>query len=146
MTTATAQYACARAWVALAQAHAVVTERLRAELSIRCRLSVNGFEALVRLADGGRDGVRMRELNRSIRLSQPALSRLVARLEQQRLVRREGDPTDRRGVRLALTALGQERLHEAAEIHAECVRQVLASRLTDAEADLLADARGQITD
>ncbi len=61
MTTATAQYACARAWVAMAQAHAVVTERLRAELSIRCRLSVNGFETLVRLADGGRDGVRMRD-------------------------------------------------------------------------------------
>ena len=46
-------------------------------------------------------------------MSQSALSRLVARLEQEGLVRRSSCPDDRRGINAALTDAGRMRVREA---------------------------------
>src|SRR6266542_1130856 len=73
------------------------------------------------------------------RLSQPALSRMAARLENRALLRRAGDPTDRRGVVLTITPAGQRTLRRAAAVHAEIVQAALLDQLTPAEHDQLAD-------
>src|SRR6266498_1263802 len=102
-------YACARAWSALTAAHAILTERL---------------------------GLALLD---TVRLSQPALSRMAARLENRALLRRAGDPTDRRGVVLTITPAGQRTLRRAAAVHAETVQAALLDQLTPAEHDQLAD-------
>src|SRR6266540_2637280 len=72
-------------------------------------------------------------------LTQRALSRMAARLENRALLRRAGDPTDRRGVVLTITPAGQRTLRRAAAVHAEIVQAALLDQLTPAEHDQLAD-------
>src|SRR5213076_3072238 len=113
---------------------------LAAALAQSCGLTINEFEVLLRLDHAAPPGVRLGELNGSVRLSQPALSRLTGRLHRQGLLRRAGDPRDGRGVLLAITAAGRRTLRRAIPVHARCVREVLVDRLTPAEHDLIADA------
>jgi DNA-binding MarR family transcriptional regulator len=132
-------YSCARAWVALRQLHAAVTEALTATLTDACGLTINDFEALLYLQSVAPQPARLRDLRGVVLLSQPAISRLVTRLEQQGLVRRlrsdAGD--DRRSVLLELTEPGAEVLRRAAPLHAACVRTLLTGRMSDEEQAVL---------
>src|SRR6202042_2046184 len=92
------EHACAQAWAALTAAHALVTEQLSAALTRTCGLSINEFQLLLRVDRGPEAGVRLGELCSSVRLTQPSLSRAVARLERHGWVRRAGAPGDGRGV------------------------------------------------
>ena len=60
------------------------------------------------------------------------ITQLVDRLEADGLVKREDDPSDRRSIRAALTALGRER-QKAGEKHLETVQSAFAVALTDAD-------------
>src|SRR6266511_3815398 len=131
-------YACARAWSALTAAHAILTERLGLALLDATGLSINDFEVLLRLEGVPSPGLRLGDLQDTVRLSQPALSRMAARLENRALLRRAGDPTDRRGVVLTITPAGQRTLRRAAAVHAEIVQAALLDQLTPAEHDQLA--------
>ena len=68
-------------------------------------LSMREYDVLYTLSKCP-DPIRLSELNRHVLLSQPALSRMVDRLAERGLVSRTTDPSDGRGVRLALTADG----------------------------------------
>jgi DNA-binding MarR family transcriptional regulator len=117
-----------------------VAERLSGALSRTCGLSINDFELLLRLDRVPPPGLRLGDLNPAVRLTQPALSRMIVRLEQQGWLARTGDPDDGRGVRVTLTRAGRKVLRAAIPVHAETIREVLLDRLTPAEQDLLADA------
>lgn len=136
-------YACARAWVALTVAHAAVSARLGAALLRECGLRVNDFEVLLRLDGAGGDGLRLGALRDTARLSQPALSRLVDRLEGRGWLRRAADPGDGRGVLVAITPGGRETGRRAVPVHAT-VREALLDRLSPAERDQLADVLDRI--
>jgi len=139
-------HACVRAWTALSLAYALVSERLTAELRRTCGLSIKEFEVLLRLEHDPGPGLRLRDLNRIVRLSQPAFSRLTVRLEAQGLLRRAGDPDDGRGVRVAITPAGRELLERAVPVHTACLQDVLLSRLTPSEYTLLADALNRVAE
>jgi DNA-binding MarR family transcriptional regulator len=139
-------YASARVWSALAAAHAVVTDRLAVALMDATGLSINDFEVLLRLEGVPPPGLRLGDLQQTVRLSQPALSRMAARLENRGLLRRAGDPTDRRGVVLTSTAAGQRLLRLAVAIHAETLQAALLDRLTAGEHDQLADLLDRIAE
>lgn len=140
------EYACARAWSALSAAHARVAERLTAALGAAAGLSINDFEVLLRLDRAADPGLRLADLQPAVRLTQPSLSRLVTRLSQQGWVSRQGDPADRRGVRLALTPAGRDVLARAVPVHARTIREVLLDRLGAAEQESLAAALTRIGD
>ncbi|RBM21451.1 MarR family winged helix-turn-helix transcriptional regulator [Streptomyces sp. PT12] len=135
---------CARAFTALADAHARVSEALGAALAASCGLTVNDFEVLVRLSAAPPPGLRLKDLAPAVRLTQPSLSRLVARLESGGLVARSGAPDDRRGVLITLTPAGRAALEEAVPIQTRIVRELLLDRLTPEEQDLLARALTRI--
>ena len=145
-TTQTDAYACARAWTALSAAHARVAERLTAALSRECGLSINDFEVLLRLDQVPPPGVRLGDLSSAVRLTQPSLSRMIARLAQHGWLTRACDPDDGRGVLVALTPTGRDVLHAAVPVHARTIRETLLDRLTADEQDLLAAALSRITE
>lgn len=145
-TTHPDAYACARAWTALSSAHARVAERLTGALSRACGLSTNDFEVLLRLEQVPPPGLRLGDLSPAVRLTQPSLSRLIARLVQHGWLTRTGDPNDGRGVLVALTPAGQEVLHAAVPVHARTIRETLLDRLTPDEQDLLSAALSRITE
>lgn len=139
-------YAVARVWAALTAAHAVVTERLGLALMDACGLSINDFEVLLCLDRVPPPGLRLGDLDRTVRLSQPALSRMTARLEHRGLLRRAGDPTDRRGVVVTITAAGRRMLRRAVPVHTRTLHEALLDRLTPEEHDHLAGVLDRIVE
>lgn len=141
------EYACAQAWTALSAAHALLTEELAGALASSAGLSSHEFEVLLRVAAHAADGgLRLGALGKMIRLSQPSLSRAVARLESQGWLRRSGAPGDGRGVLVSITAAGQEVLARGAAAHARTIRGLLLDRLTPDEQELLARALTRVAD
>jgi DNA-binding MarR family transcriptional regulator len=137
-------YECARAWVALRSAYAQVTECLSDALGARFGLGVNDFEVLLLLANAAPQRLRLGELNRAATLSQPALSRMVSRLEAQGLVVRSETADDRRAVLVEITERGMETLRLAVPVHAACVRGGFIDRLSQEEQDALVAILGRI--
>lgn len=119
----------ARAWAALADAHALVTDRLGLALLDATGLGITEFEVLLRIDGVPPPGTRLGALQPAIRLSQPTLSRMAARLEQRGLLRRAGDPTDRRGIVLTITPTGRRTLRRAAAVHARTLQSALLDPL-----------------
>ena len=93
--------------------HAAVSCALDKALQAEHGIGLSEFETLDRLVDANCGNYRMADLAQDIYLSQSALSRAVARLEKDGLVRRSICETDRRGVFVCLTPAGKE-LHDAA--------------------------------
>ena len=119
------------AWEALLTAHAVVMKQFAAE-EIWTDVSMREYDVLYTLSKDP-DPMRLTELNRHVLLSQPALSRLVDRLAERGLVRRESDPADGRGVRLSLTDAGRARQREIGRRHARGVARAMTAGLTRGE-------------
>ncbi len=140
MTEPADEYACAQAWTALSAAHALVTDELTAALDQVCGLSIHEFELLLRVRHAADGGLRLGALGKMIRLSQPSLSRAVARLESQGWLRRSGAPGDGRGVLISITEAGREVLARGVAAHAGTIRSLLLDRLTPDEQELLARA------
>jgi DNA-binding MarR family transcriptional regulator len=124
---------CARAWQALRVAHDRIERRLTAELGRHCGLAISDFDVLLhlRLHDG--EEVRMHDLTGVVLLSQPALSRLVARLAERGLVVRSGATDDGRAIVVCLTSQGRAVADRAMAVHADAVHRALISHLTDRE-------------
>jgi DNA-binding MarR family transcriptional regulator len=138
------KYACARAWAALTAAHARIADRLGAELARACGLGINDFEILLRLDRAPLPGLRLGELNSAVRLTQPSLSRAVARLGRQGWLSRAGAAKDRRGVLVSITPAGRDVLSRAVPVHAQTIREYLLDPLTPQEQDLLARTLNRI--
>jgi DNA-binding MarR family transcriptional regulator len=113
------------AWRELLERHARTTASLERRLQHEHGLGVSEYEVLERLAGKDKDERRMQELADAVHLSQSALSRVVARLEADGLVKRGMCPDDRRGIIACLTPSGRERYEAARPTH----RKVLAETL-----------------
>ena len=112
------------AWRDLLDRHARTTSALERSLHEH-GLGVSEYEVLERLATGEKDERRMQDLAEAVHLSQSALSRVVARLEDDGLVMRTMCTEDRRGIFACLTDAGRERYAAARPAH----RAVLAAAL-----------------
>ncbi|MFC8596390.1 MarR family winged helix-turn-helix transcriptional regulator [Streptomyces atroolivaceus] len=92
-------------------------------------LGASDFEVLDVLADAAAEGgaacLRVQEIASRVHLSQSALSRLVARLERDGLVRRAMCSEDRRGVRVELTDAGRVRHTEARPLQRAVLSRML---------------------
>ena len=124
---------CARAWQALRLAHDRIARRLDTELERECGLGGNEFDALLYLRTHATETVRVGGLQEAVSLSQPALSRLVARLEARGLLKRCGAERDHRAVILALTEAGIALIDRAIAIQARVVHEAFAGKLSEEE-------------
>jgi DNA-binding MarR family transcriptional regulator len=143
---ATADQTCARAWQALRLAHDRVARRLTADLGAHCSLTISDFDVLLHLYLHGEEDARMSELTEAAMISQPALSRLVDRLEVRGLVSRSPAADDGRAVIVSLTGAGRDLTERAVAIHTRAVHDILADRLTEHEQDTLRQILTRLTE
>src|SRR2546430_2326882 len=108
------------AWRALLQAQATLLRQLDTDLREDTGLRLADFDVLAQLADAGGE-LRMTELATRTLLSRSGLTRRVARLVDEGLIRRGSVFGDRRGVVVALTDAGAERLTETVLVHLRAV-------------------------
>ena len=135
---------CALAWQTLRMAHDRVAQRLGAELGGACGLAINEFDVLLYLRSHPREQVRIGALLEAVPLSQPALSRLVARLEARGLLSRSEAEGDARAVVVCLTEAGAALIDRALLIHARVVHETLTSKFSQAERTALLRTLSQI--
>jgi DNA-binding MarR family transcriptional regulator len=109
-------------WRDLLDRHAAVSCALEKALQDEHGIGLSEFEILDRLVDANCGNYRMTDLAQDIYLSQSALSRAVARLEQDGLVKRSMCSDDRRAIFVCLTGDGATRHRDALPTH----REVLA--------------------
>jgi DNA-binding MarR family transcriptional regulator len=135
---------CSLAWQTLRMAHDRVSKRLASELSRACGLAINEFDVLLYLRWHAQEGVRISALLEAVPLSQPALSRLAARLEARGLLARSGAEDDGRASVVCLTDSGAELIDRAMVVHARVVHETLTSKFSDSERTVLLKTLSEI--
>lgn len=132
------------AWRSLLQAHATLMRQLEADLEKETGLALADFDVLAQLALAGGE-LRMTELAARALISRSGMTRRVARLVDEGLVRRASADADARGVVVALTDAGVERLTETAPVHARGVSKLFVAQLDDQELVVLETALDKVT-
>ncbi len=133
-----------RAWRTFLVAHSRVTRQLGVELESEQQLPLASYDVLVQLAEAPGRALRMSELADSVLLSRSGVTRLVDRLERERLVQRRAVPSDARGTLAVLTDAGYARLSRAWITHLRGVREHVVDRFTDDELNALTSLLGRL--
>jgi DNA-binding MarR family transcriptional regulator len=132
------------AWTSLLRSHATLMRRLETDLEQETGLALADFDVLAQLAVA--DGeLRMTELAARALISRSGMTRRVARLVDEGLVRRTNAESDARVVVVSLTGAGVARLAETAPIHARGVAQLFVAQLDDRELAVLKSALDKVT-
>ena len=131
------------AWAALLQAHATLMRRLETDLAQETGLALADFDVLAQLANAGGQ-LRMTELANRALISRSGMTRRVARLVDEGLVRRANADSDARVVVVALTDAGVARLTETAPVHLRGVAELFVAQLDDQELAVLKSALDKV--
>jgi DNA-binding MarR family transcriptional regulator len=124
------------AFYGLLVTQARISERLDAELQATAGVSLNRLELLLHLHfEGGRR--RMSDLADALLVSRGGATRLVARAEEDGLVRRETPPDDRRATYAVLTAAGVKAAERGYPAYLEAVQRLFHDFVGDDEAEAL---------
>lgn len=120
----------AETWESLFRAQVALLRRF-ADDDVWEPISMREYDVLFTLSRN--PPMRLRDLNESVLLSQPSLSRLVERLEGAGLVERSPSASDGRGTVVSLTPEGLEMQRSIGRRHAASIRRHLGARLDDEE-------------
>src|SRR4051794_1317815 len=132
------------AWHSLLQAHATLVRQLAMDLERETGLALADFDVLAQLSVGGGE-LRMTELAARALISRSGMTRRVARLVDEGLVRRRTSDADGRGVVVALTDVGMARLTETAPVHVRGVSELFVAKLDDQELAALKSALDKVS-
>src|SRR3954463_16124079 len=132
------------AWDSFLRAHATLMRRLEVDLAQATGLSLADFDVLAQLARAGGE-LRMTDLASRVLVSRSGMTRRVARLVEEGLVRRANTDADARGVVVALTDAGVARLTETAPVHLRGVSKLFVAQLEDQELAVLKNALDKVT-
>ena len=131
------------AWSSLLQAHATLMRRLEVDLAQETGLALADFDVLAQLANAGGE-LRMTELAARALISRSGMTRRVARLVDEGLVRRANADGDARAVVVALTDAGVARLTETAPVHLRGVSELFVAQLDAQELTVLKNALDKV--
>jgi DNA-binding MarR family transcriptional regulator len=132
------------AWRALITAHATVVDKIERALHEASLPPLGWYDVLLELSAAPNCRLRMHELARAVVLSRSGLTRLVDRLEEAGLLRREPDPSDRRGAFAVLTDAGRDMLRRMWPVYAAGIAEHFGRHVSDEEAHMLTETLSRI--
>jgi MarR family transcriptional regulator, 2-MHQ and catechol-resistance regulon repressor len=121
------------AFIRVIRAGIAVPRQLSAQLSADHGLSINAYEALLRLARAPDRRMRRVDLANSLLLTAGGVTRLLDGLERDGFVAREECATDRRVSYAVLTKAGRTKLRKAAKSHTRQIRELMGGVYDDNE-------------
>jgi len=127
-----------QAWRGLIRLREAVMREIDRRLRHEGLISLADYGVLITLVTAPGLRLRMSDLGARRMLTPSGITRVVVRLEEQGLVRREPDPADGRAAFAALTRPGLEALRRAQVVHHATVRELYLGRLTRHELARLA--------
>jgi DNA-binding MarR family transcriptional regulator len=125
------------AWEALFRAQSTIVRELTAG-DVWGDLPPRDYGVLYALSTAP-DGLRISELGEDVLLTQPGMSRMIARLEARGLVERADDPRDGRACRIRLTPVGVQAQRRVGAAHGRHVAAAMTRTLTGEQLMLLRD-------
>ena len=126
------------AWRGLIRLREAVMREIDRRLRHDGLISLADYGVLITLVTAPGLRLRMSDLGAQRMLTPSGITRVVVRLEEQGLVRREPDPADGRAAFATLTRPGLEALRLAQVVHHAAVRELYLDRLTTHDLDRLA--------
>ncbi|HLU35209.1 MAG TPA: MarR family transcriptional regulator [Thermomicrobiales bacterium] len=129
-----------RAWEAFVFAHAAAIGAIERDISREDSVSLTCYDVLVALVNAPDHRLRLNELADQVVLSRSGLSRLLDRIEQAGLIRREPAPGDRRGAFAVLTEAGVQAQRKTWPHYARGINRYFSQYLTDEEKRVIATA------
>jgi DNA-binding MarR family transcriptional regulator len=127
-------------------AHAEVITRIERDMASAEVIPLTWYDVLIELYESPGRRLRMHELARAVVLTRSTLSRTVDRLERAALLRREPDPSDRRGAFAVLTDEGLEAMRRAWPTYARGIDEYVARHISEDEASMLTKVFERIRD
>jgi DNA-binding MarR family transcriptional regulator len=131
------------AWEALFRAQATIVRELTAG-DVWGDLPPRDYGVLYALSTAP-DGLRISELGEDVLLTQPGMSRMIARLEARGLVERADDPHDGRACRIRLTPDGVQAQRRVGAAHGRHVAAAMTRTLSREQLMLLRDLCHQVS-
>ncbi|MBA3717438.1 MAG: MarR family transcriptional regulator [Actinobacteria bacterium] len=126
------------AFIALVRANATATRGLSAELVEEHGLTINDFEALLRLSRAEDGRMRRIDLSRAILLTPSGVTRMLEGLERAGLVAKATCASDARVTYAVLTPAGKKKLKEASRSHVASIKALFGTHYSDEELETLA--------
>lgn len=133
-------------WEQFLRAHASITRRLDADLVAAHGLTLSEYDVLLQLARAPDGQLRPTELAEQVLLTRSGITRLLARLERQKLIERRPCPEDGRVTYAAITAKGSAQFEAARHTHLDGISRMFSDRITGDEAEQLATVLGRLAD
>ena len=134
-----------KAWIRLVRARHAVVSAVEADGKAAGALPMEWYDVLWELErhDGG---MRPFEMEQRLLFAQYNLSRLIDRLVEAGLVRKEICPTDKRGQVLFITEAGKKARKASWPHYARAVNKHLGDKLSETETEKLAALLGKLID
>lgn len=129
----------------LVEAHAGLSARFAAQFEEH-GLSPVEFEVLTRLARSPGNQLRMTDLAAQTSLSTSGVTRVVDRMERNRLLCRRACPSDRRSSYAVVTRSGLDRLDETLPGHLRLIEQWFTGQLEPGELRAVLDGLRKVRD
>lgn len=131
-----------RNWVALVRAEKAVVRELTRQLA-KLDLKIGQLDVMMNIYR--HPGLSQHDVARKAFVGRSSITMLLPQLEQQGLIRREGDAKDKRVMRLFLTPEGDAKLMQALEVYTAIIDRVMAQS-TPAQCDALGEQMRRIED
>ncbi|WP_331372975.1 MarR family winged helix-turn-helix transcriptional regulator [Sinorhizobium chiapasense] len=134
-----------RAWVALMRAQRRVLSAIEKDFKEAGLPPLGWYDVLWELVRAEAGRLRPFEIEARTLLAQYNLSRLIDRLEKERLVRREAFDEDGRGCWVVVTEAGRTMRASMWQIYARSIERHVGAKLGEVEAGRLAELLSRLT-
>lgn len=122
-----------QAWINLHRAHRHLLDTVETALKKADLPPLDWYDVLLELQRDKQNGLRQFEIGEKVLLNKHNLSRLIDRLEQQKLLARYACAEDGRGNRIKITESGEKILKKIWPIYSQVIQQAFADKLTVSE-------------
>jgi DNA-binding MarR family transcriptional regulator len=133
-----------RAWYGTLQATLRSFDLISREFENRTGIPLAWYEVLIFLSKGGSERRQMGELAEALLISRGGATRVIARIEEAGLVRREVPPENRRVTYAVLTDEGRATAERVCDVHEELVKRYFSDVIDEDEAERLLAASVRI--
>jgi DNA-binding MarR family transcriptional regulator len=133
-----------RSWRLFFESAMAVIDVLDEELQREAGISTRWYDVLVHLEESPK-GIPMNELAERILYSKSGFTRVVDRMEEAGLTRRERPKNDRRTILVVLTKAGAETMEHARRYHRDGIERHFSQHLTDNEIKVLTRALEKVS-
>ena len=135
-----------KAWYGTLQASLRSLDLIEREVEHETGVPLAWYECLIFLHKGGSERRQMSELAEAILMSRGGATRVIARMEDAGLVRREIPPENRRVTYAVLTDKGRETAERVRPVHEAAVRKHFSDAIDDDAAGTLLDSSVKVLD